>query len=538
MVSLSRRFLSTSCYLLLGAYALVSPLSGQETLLEQDATLDSAPQKSAPKEISPIPDAPTSSSQNVEYAPIDLGTALGLAGAENPQLLLARQRVIEAVAIRQLAAAQILPSINVGSNLDAHNGPLQQSNGNILKTNRDALYFGLGANAIAAGSVNIPGISYNLNVGQAWFDYLRSRQELRSKQFESQAVNNEVLLKVCIAYTQLLRAIEFRAIVTQNRNEGAEVARLTRSYAESGQGRKADADRALVELRRRDAEVVQANAEVIAASARLCELLNLNPSTTLRPIEGAVVPEPIVPEPVPMADLIAIAMMQRPELAARRAEIRAALYTLSSARLLPFSPNMIVGFSSGGFGGGSNLVNAGFPSGNGIIQGPRFGNFNGRSDLDIVAYWTLSNVGIGNLAMVRAARSRMEQSNLRELETLNRVRAEVAEAYASVHARYDQIATLEESVKASQEAFKEDVVRIRGQEGLPIELIDSLRLLGRARTEYLDAIIAYNEAQFRLYVALGQPPADSLARPVDKDIAKPVQGAEETTEIPKETDEK
>jgi hypothetical protein len=54
-------------------------------------------------------------------------------------------------------------------------------------------------------------------------------------------------------------------------------------------------------------------------------LLNLNPSTTLRPIEGAVVPEPIVPEPVPMADLIAIAMMQRPELAARRAEIRAAL---------------------------------------------------------------------------------------------------------------------------------------------------------------------------------------------------------------------
>ena len=65
-----------------------------------------------------------------------------------------------------------------------------------------------------------------------------------------------------------------------------------------------------------EAELTQANADVITTSARLCELLNLDPSTTLRPIEGAVVPEPIVPEPVPMNELIAIAVMQRPELGA------------------------------------------------------------------------------------------------------------------------------------------------------------------------------------------------------------------------------
>ena len=218
-----------------------------------------------------------------------------------------------------------------------------------------------------------------------------------------------------------------------------------------------------------------------------------------------------------------------------RAEIRAAIYTLTNAKLLPFSPNVILGFSSGGFGGGSNLVNAGFvqPSG-AILQASHFGSFGGRSDLDAIAYWTLSNVGIGNLAMVRAARSRLEQSNLRELEVLNRVRAEVAEGYAMVHARYDQIATLEESVKSSEEAFREDIIRIRGREGLPIELVDSLRILGRAREEYLEAIIGYNKAQFQLYVALGQPPADSLARPVPKDIDKPVDGASSLLEVPVE----
>ena len=53
-----------------------------------------------------------------------------------------------------------------------------------------------------------------------------------------------------------------------------------------------------------------------------------------------------------------------------------------------------------------------------------------------------------------------------------------------------------------------------GGAGLPLELLDSLRLLGQARYEYLAAIVGYNQAQLRLYVTLGQPPAEMLARPV------------------------
>ena len=87
---------------------------------------------------------------------IDLASALKLAGVENRDILLARQRVVESLALRQLAAAQFLPSLNSGLNYDAHTGPLQQANGNILSVNRDALYLGAGANAVAAGTVNIP----------------------------------------------------------------------------------------------------------------------------------------------------------------------------------------------------------------------------------------------------------------------------------------------------------------------------------------------------------------------------------------------
>ena len=475
------------------------------------------------KATAPMADAPLPPGTILQKdeTPIDLASALRLAGAQNPDLLLARERVTEAVAVRQLAAAQLLPNINVGFNSNLHRGPLQQSNGNILTVNRDALNVGLGAGAVGAGTVNIPGLNYNLNVGEAWFGILQTRQFVAGRAAMAKAVENDTLLRVCLAYTDLLRADGRRAVAAQNRDEAAEIARLTAAYAKAGQGRQADADRAAVELRRRDVETTQAEADTLTASARLCQLLTLDPATRLKPIDGWVVPAPLVPDPVPLAELVAIALMQRPELAARRAEIRGSIYALSSAKILPFSPNVVLGFSSDAFGGGSNLISSpqGFVGGDGRLQqGPRFGNFDGRTDLDVVVFWQFRNLGVGNIALVNAAESRVRQGQFRELETLNRVRAEVAEAHARVNARFAQIDSTEKAVRSSTDAYREDLTRIKGGQGQPLEVVDSLRLLARARYEYLDTIVDYNRAQFQLFVALGRPPADSLARPIPADL--------------------
>src|SRR5260221_14040847 len=115
--------------------------------------------------------------------PIDLPSALRLAGVANPEILLARERVVEAVAIRQLAAAQILPNLNASTSIDLHSGVLQQSNGNILKVNRGALYVGLGASAVGAGTVTVPGLSYNINLSEAIFTGLAARQLVAQRRF-------------------------------------------------------------------------------------------------------------------------------------------------------------------------------------------------------------------------------------------------------------------------------------------------------------------------------------------------------------------
>src|SRR5260370_32694958 len=112
----------------------------------------------------------------------------------------------------------------------------------------------------------------------------------------------------------MLRAEGRRAVTLKTRAEAREVARVTAAYAKIGQGRQADADRAMAELEQRDADVLQAESDVLTASARLAQLLDLDPSVRLHATDGSVVPAPIVPDPIPLPELLAIALTQRPEL--------------------------------------------------------------------------------------------------------------------------------------------------------------------------------------------------------------------------------
>jgi outer membrane protein TolC len=454
--------------------------------------------------------------------PIDLSSALRLAGVENLELIQSRQRVEIAVAVQQLAAAQILPTLNLGTNYDSHTGNLQQASGNILNVQRSALYVGAGANAVGSGTVAIPGVQWNLNVSESIFGYLASRQRSEQSRFANQAVENEVLLKVASAYTDLLEARGGFSLAILTRNDAREVARLTANYAKAGEGRQSDAERAATELRRREEDVIAARATVGQASRHLAELLNLDVTTPLRPVESQVVPQSIIPNRIPLAELVAMALLDRPELKSRRAAIQAAMLELRSAKVLPFSPQVMVGLSGGVFGGGSNLVASSTPPAAGLPPNqPRFGDFKDRTDIDAIMYWSLRNMGLGNKVLIDVARARTAITDFEEQATLDQVRREVAEAFVRVHVRFAEIDARAKGVRSGASALAEDLVRVKGREGLPIEVLDSLRHLATERRDYLGAIVDYNKAQFELYVALGKPPADMLARPVPQDLSQP-----------------
>ena len=68
-----------------------------------------------------------------------------------------------------------------------------------------------------------------------------------------------------------------------------------------------------------------------------------------------------------------------------------------------------------------------------------------------------------------------------------------------------QIEVAQAGVEAAQNSYRRNHERIREAQGLPIEVLQAIDALDRARREYLRTVVQYNEAQFRLQRALGWP---------------------------------
>jgi outer membrane protein TolC len=424
-----------------------------------------------------------------EY-PIDLVTALRLADADNLQIALAREQIQQAFAEYNTAGVLWLPSLRAGVHWNKHEGPLLSSGGNLVNVSRTSLYAGAGAAAVGGGSPAIPGLFANFNVADAIFQPLAVQQRWGAREQGATVARNNALLDVAIAYLELLRVAQDLAIQEDLRQKIAEVTRITEAFASTGQGLQADADRMRVELGLRDIEIRRSHEAYILASARLAQLLRLEPCIRLQPIEPHVVQLCFVSRECSCADLVAQALMTRPELAQNRYLVGEAVQLLRSERYAPLLPSVLLGASYGGFGGG---------------RGSDISGFDDRFDFDATAFWELRNLGYGEAAARQAAGSRVRQAQIQELQALDQVAREVTEVHAQVQLREQQIAAARDLLRFATDSYDHNLVRIERGQGLPIEVLQSTQALLQARREYLRSVIDYNSAQFTLQRALGWP---------------------------------
>jgi outer membrane protein TolC len=445
---------------------------------------------------------------------VDLETAWGLAGVSNPTIGIVREAVSASLARLLEAETLLLPAVNAGMNFHLHRGNLQGTTGIIRDLNEESLYAGGGAGAVGAGTVVVPMVRLFAHLGDAYFEPLAARQEVANRRFTARATENQVLLDVTVAYFDLMGAEARLEAVRLSERDLGEVVRLTTNFARAGRGRQGDADRA-----RAQAELLRGVRERVAedlavASARLARLLSLDPAVRLRTPGG---PLPLVQHShldTPLEQLVEVAVANRPEVAARAAQVAEAQTRVRQEIVRPLVPLLSVGYSAGVFGGGSNLVAEGvLQPGGAVVRGPRFDRFDGRQDFDVFAVWTLENAGLGNLARRRRRRAEVGEALAAQVGTVDRVRAEVAEARARALAARQEIDFARGEVQTAQDAYEEDLRRTRAGQGRPIELLDSVRLLTDARQDLVRAIIRYDEAQFALFVALGQPPFLAPYRP-------------------------
>ena len=341
----------------------------------------------------------------------------------------------------------------------------------------------------------IPGVRIFAQIAEAIYEPQAARNQVIGRRFDATAVRNDVLLKVAIRYLELAGTqARLQAIRQSQRDLDVVVKMLVAGGGKVGQWREGDVNRASSEALLLRTEEQNVEGEVAVASARLTELLSVNPATRLRVADEVLPLLQLVDPTLHLEQLLTIARNNRPEIAARVADISRAQVRLREEKVRPLVPLLSVGYSGSYFGGGSDLVH------------PRWGNYNGRQDIDVFAVWSLQNLGFGNMALLRERRSEVGAAEARRMRMYNTINREVTEAFAAVAARRGQLNVSRRQVETSAEGFKLEVQRARNLQGKPIEILNSFRLLVRARQELARVVTRFSQDQVRLFVALGQPP--------------------------------
>jgi outer membrane protein TolC len=454
--------------------------------------------------------------------PINLAAALELAEASNLDIAQAREVVNQARAALLRAQVQVLPNFNLGSIYTHHEGTAAKTEGNIIFTNKDSLFVGGG-----------PSLAFQTT--DALFGPAIARQLTAAAQAGAQRVSLDTLATVVDAYftVQLARRRLARAdtvlealtseVPADSRAKLKGALPLVRDFVKAGgkEALESDLARLQVEVLRRREERVGIIQDYRLQSAELARQLRLDPQTLLLPVEDLRLPMSLAGESWykrPTDELVGLALANRPELAENQAFVRAALERVRAAKSRPFLPIAALNYSWGDFGGSPD-PNPPIKQGGKLVSQPGFGpsgrilHFDPRTDFDVSLFWRLQNMGFGNRAEVRESESIHRQAIMRRQAAYDRVSAQVVQAQENARdwaERLDETrATLFDNSGAPKgpvyRAILLNFERIKGGEGRPLEVVDSIRLMADSLEAYAQAVTGYERAQLRLILSLGLP---------------------------------
>lgn len=466
------------------------------------------------KPLAALPHAPTAQPATIlidttlipgrTIEPIDLLNVLRLAGERDLDIAIAKQRIDQAMAELERTRSLWLPSLFLGPTYYRADGQVQTVTGQVVNVNRSSLFLGgtaalpngFPAPSAGTGYPQLNSLSSVLRISDIIFEPLAARRIVAANRAGLVVKTNDALLQVAEAYLDLQQASGRLAVAREAAGNAEALSRITESYVKTGQGLEADHRRALAELKHQRKNIQLTTGQLLVSSTNLIRLLVLDARLVVAPIEPAETILSLIPEDIPLNDLIIQGLTHRPELAQSQELVQAAVIRLKQARLRPFIPSVSATYAGGGMGGG---------------QGGFFGDFGARGDFMTSIFWELQHLGFADRAIMRrnAAEKRTAELELVQVET--RVAADVASSYELRMTAAQQIRESRETVVEALESLKLNRVNMQEGAGLPratrpIEVLQPIQALAQARLDYLDSVITYNRAQFRLKRAIGRQP--------------------------------
>jgi outer membrane protein TolC len=498
---------------LVGACLLASACFGQQVLAPRSGN---APSESGFR-ADGVPLAKPAGEPELAPLPIDLATALQLAGTRPIDVQLAREEVRGAVAALAQAHALWLPSVTIGGDYYRHDGDIQDSSGAIVNDSHSSLMFGLGSGI---------GTSAVVSPNDAIFESLAARQTLSARRSDVQATTNDTMLAVTDAYFAVQRARGDLAASQDATRRTEEIVRRVRSLA-AGLVPELEVVRAEAELARRQQAEILARESWQVNATELARILRLDAAAQIEPVEPPQLQITLVGPEQPIDELITLGLANRPELASNRALVQAAVERLRQEKFRPFIPSILLRGDSTSVGG---------TLGAGIFAGGSNGDLSstaGRSDWDLQVLWQLDNLGAGNIARTRLRDSEHQVAVLELLREQDRVAADVSRAYAQARQASRRVTIADRQVSLAVDSYNKNLIglgQVRRVGELvqtivrPQEVIAAIQSLAQAYSDYFAAIADSNGAQFRLYRAMGQPAQlleQRLANPEDIPIPPP-----------------
>ena len=427
----------------------------------------------------------------LETLPIDLPTVIRLVDANSPRVGFAQAKVREAQARLALAEVQWLPNLSIGAAYNRFDGQTQNQSGNVFSVSRANL-FGSGGPALA------------LDFAEAIYRPLIERRRTSAERLRERATSLDAELEAVGAYLDAVQVYALQEINADTLLKAEAMLAAAQNAKDAKLDRTAgDVNRAQTEVLFRRAERIELEGRAGVASARLGRLLLLPPNVKLVPADVAITPVPLIDPNATLDQLIALAIQNRPDLAANREAIAAAWASVRRQQIEPFLPKFVVANQTGGYGGGLN---------------DDLQKFGARNALSAQLYWEVKNLGFGNRAAVDERRAVHDQTHFQLVEAQARVSSEIVESAQLAAARYESLDLAERAVKEATELYrinKEGTLNVVDAKNLfdALRPLQAIQVLNQARQSYLAAVLDFNRAQYRLFTLIGNPPQAAVPRP-------------------------
>jgi len=413
---------------------------------------------------------------------IDLPSALRLAGARNLDVQLAREKVAEAYAAQESAIERFFPWVAPGITYRRHDNLIPNTEGVIEDVHKQS--YSPGA-AIAAQT----------DLGDAIFKSLEAHQLTKAARHGFDAQQQETTLAAARGYFDLAAAHETVAVAREALRLSADYATEIDRAVEAGIAFKGDALRVKVQQQRDEIALRRAEEDVRLASAKLVQILHLDPIVELVPSRrGGIVPLSIVSTTDSLGDLVSQALAARPETRQSAALLSAAQHAKNGSIYGPLIPSVGGQAFFGGLGGGMNGDT---------------GHFGESEDYVALLNWRVGPGGLFDFGNIHAQQARLRSAAFAADKMIDQVANEVITSHTRLRSLTDQIATAKQSLSDAAEALRLGQERKEFGVGVVLETIQAEQDLARARNDYLNLVTDYNKTQYALLRALGRlsPPS-------------------------------